>query len=70
MPGPQFHDVKVILTSGEEQAEPAADAQAWAELLPGIPGAAAGVRRIEARLMERTREQARRLAATQQSSSS
>ncbi|MNT81038.1 hypothetical protein D3C72_2205850 [compost metagenome] len=69
MPGPQFHDVKVILTSREEQPGPA-DAQAWAELLPGVPGAAAGVRRIEARLMERTREQVRRLAAFRQSSSS
>ncbi|MNH74843.1 hypothetical protein D3C73_270650 [compost metagenome] len=70
VPGPQFHDVKVILTSGEEQPGPAADAQAWAELLPGLPGAAAGVRRIEARLMERTREQVRKLAAFRQSSSS
>ncbi|USB33747.1 hypothetical protein [Paenibacillus sp. YPG26] len=69
VPGPQFHDVKISLTSEEEQPAPAADAQAWAELLPGIPGAAAGVRRIEARLMERTREQGRRLSAVRQSSS-
>ncbi|WP_433945312.1 hypothetical protein [Paenibacillus sp. SN-8-1] len=58
------------MTSEREQPEPAADVQAWAELLPGVPGAADGVRRIEARLMERTREQGRRLAAVRQSSSS
>ncbi|MBP2001637.1 hypothetical protein J2Z69_002682 [Paenibacillus shirakamiensis] len=61
VPGPQFHDVKVNLTSaglhpGLGTAAP--DARDWAQLLPGVPGAAAAVARIAARASERSQEQA------------
>lgn len=57
-PGPQFHDVNVNLTSGEVPAAPAEEAQAWAELLPGIPGAAEATERIRAQTSARVRQQA------------